>query len=347
MRRRELLATLTGLTSAALIGLPNAARGDTAPDIAALESLLSSPRSSDAVPVTVAELHRSLAIARAAFEQAHYRHLTDLLPALTASAAASRDASAGRDREQHATVLAHSYALVSELAVKLGEDAMAWVAADRAHTAAAESGDPGVITAASCQVAIAMRHHGHHDGAVSLLTRTALDLGADTGDPGPLVLASYGSLLCTAAYSSAQHGKRAAAIDLITEAEHAAARLPGPAGAATVAGVGFSGTSAAVYRIGIHTALGDSGTALAYARGVNQRLLPNPERGARYAIDTARAWHAHGRVDRAYEALCAAEHYAPEELRRPSVRTLVSSLLHSPGTTPDGLHQLAVRTEVR
>lgn len=144
----------------------------------------------------------------------------------------------------------------------------------------------------------------------------------------------------TAAYSSAQNGRRATAVELIAEAERAAARLP-------ATGAGFSATAVAVYRIGVHTALGDSGTALTSARGVDPHLLPSPERRARHCVDTARAWQAHGRVDRAYEALRATGHYAPEELRRPSVRALITGLLNATGRPPAGLHQLAQRAGVR
>ena len=49
---------------------------------------------------------------------------------------------------------------------------------------------------------IALRRHGHHDTATTLLTSTALDLGADSGDPAPELLATYGSLLCTASYTA-------------------------------------------------------------------------------------------------------------------------------------------------
>jgi hypothetical protein len=75
------------------------------------------------------------------------------------------------------------------------------------------------------------------------------------------------SPLCTAAYTSAQHGSRHQALDLITEAE-AAARM----GGARLQRTQFSSTNA-VYRIGIHTALGDPGTALDYARKIDLRSL--------------------------------------------------------------------------
>ncbi|MGH3720678.1 MAG: hypothetical protein ACRDRI_17890 [Pseudonocardiaceae bacterium] len=81
-------------------------------------------------------------------------------------------------------------------------------------------------------------------------------------------------------------------MELITEAEAAATRL----GGARVPRNPFSATNVAIYRIGVHTALGDAGTALGYARKIDLRGLPTPERQARFCLDTARAWHRFGGV---------------------------------------------------
>jgi hypothetical protein len=105
----------------------------------------------------------------------------------------------------------------------------------------------------------------------------------------------------------------------------------------------FSMTGVEVYQIGIHTALGDSAAALASARSVTQAELPTAERQARFCIDTARAWQLHGRPDQAYQALLVAERHAPEEIRRSSVRTLITTMAQGPGAQPYGLRQLAAR----
>lgn len=102
----------------------------------------------------------------------------------------------------------------------------------------------------------------------------------------------------------------------------------------------------AIYRIGVHTALGDAGTALTYARTIDLRSLPTPERQARFCLDTARAWDRYGNRAKCLTALQAAERCAPDELRRSSVRTLISSLLAAPGPTPAGLPELAARSGV-
>jgi hypothetical protein len=243
---------------------------------------------------------------------------------------------------QGSAALADAYVLVSELAEKAGEDGISWVAADRAVTAARGSGEPAMIAAASRAVAIAMRRLGHYNAATTLLTGTALSLDAGRGDPPVPVLAAYGSLLCTAAYASAQNGRRHQALDLVAEAAAAATRMPDRA----VTQTAFSPTGVEVYQIGICNALGESAAALTHARAVVQAQLPTPERRARFCIDTARAWHQHGRPDQAYQALLAAERHGPEEIRRASVRTLITAISQGPGPPPYGLRQLAGRAGV-
>jgi hypothetical protein len=281
-----------------------------------------------------------VAAAWQAFNACRYQALSAGLPGLVATAAASRaDAAPGAESAAASRALAGTYALVSELAVKAGDDGMSWVAADRALAAARDSGDPATIAAASRAVAIAMRRAGHYDAATTMLTRTALSLDADHGAPPVPVLAAYGSLLCTAAYSSAQHGQRHQALDLIAEAGAAAARMPD--GATTRPA--FSATGVEVYQIGIYNALGDSAAALTHARSVTQARLVTPERRAKFLVDTARAWQQHGRPDQACRALLAAERNAPEEIRRASVRTLITVIAQATGPRPAGLRELASR----
>jgi hypothetical protein len=216
---------------------------------------------------------------------------------------------------------------------------LSWVTAERARSAAQLSGDPASIAEAARMASIALRRHKYHDTATDLLTSTALDLGADGGNPRPEQLAAYGALLCTAAYTAAQHDKRHQALELIDEAESAALRL----GGVHVPGSAFSATNTAIYRIGVHTALGDPGTALDHARKVALRGIPTPERQARFCVDTARAWQRFGSPANSVKALQVAERCAPEELRRSSVRDMVTTLLDAPGPTPDGLPELAAR----
>ena len=70
-------------------------------------------------------------------------------------------------------------------------------------------------------------------------------------------------------------------------------------GSARVPHTPFNATNATIYHIGVHTALGDPGTALAYARTIDLRTVPTPERQARFCLDTARAWNRFGNTSAA------------------------------------------------
>jgi transcriptional regulator with XRE-family HTH domain len=339
VQRRQLLAGLVAVTGAALLGhldRPTAAAGSPAQRQFA-ELVPTLDRAGQ--PASVSFLRTQLAAAHATFDHCRYHDLVVSLPEVITAAQTSLTGVRGQRHEQTAAVLADSYSLAADLCTRLHDDALSWVCAERARSAAQLSGDPASIAEAARMASIALRRHGHHDTATTLLTTTALDLGADSGDPHADQLAAYGALLCTASYTAAQNHHRHQALELISEAESAAARL----GGARTPGTAFSATNTAIYRIGIHTVLGDPGTALDHARTVDLRTLPTPERQARFCVDTARAWQRFGSVTHCVNALEAAERCAPEELHRSSIRSLILDLLESPGPTPPGLRELATR----
>ncbi|MGH3696263.1 MAG: helix-turn-helix domain-containing protein [Pseudonocardiaceae bacterium] len=337
MRRRQALAGFVGVTSTTLLGgLARPLGAHIKPN---LQNLLADESGHATQPVEAQVLRNWLATAHATFDACRYHELAMTLPEMIATAQVSLAGTAGQQHEQIAALLAGAYSLASNLCSRLHDDALAWVTAERARSAAEASGDLARIAEAARMASIALRRHGHHDTATTLLTTTALHLGASSGDPAPELLATYGSLLCTASYTAAQHGNRSTALELITEAETAGARL----GEARVPHNPFSTTNVAIYQIGVHTALGDAPTALDHARKIDLRTVPTPERQARFCLDTARAWHRFGNPGNCFQALQIANQCAPEELRRPSVRSLVSSLVNGPGPTPPGLRELAAR----
>ncbi|MFD5626999.1 hypothetical protein [Streptomyces sp. NPDC127072] len=99
----------------------------------------------------------------------------------------------------------------------------------------------------------------------------------------------------------------------------------------------------ALYRIGIHNALGTPDEGIAYARTISPAQLPTAERRARFYTDTARMWHRLDDPRRTYTALRGIEQQAPEEARRPSARALTASLVYSSARLP-GLKEYAIRT---
>ncbi|SDT74544.1 helix-turn-helix domain-containing protein [Actinoplanes derwentensis] len=341
MRRRTFLAGAgaAALTTVASSSLPATAAEQGQPR---LDQLLISTHL-PAEPLTIDQATASVRAADRAYRDARYSIVIAGLPALIAGLHATAAASTGQIRDRVTALLSHAYQVASSAATKHGDDAIALTMADRGRTAAVSSGDQAAITAATHVLAITMRRDGHHTAALDLLTGTAEQLDILHATPVPVTLAAYGNLMCTAAYTAAQAGNPGAADTYIREAGAAADQLDNhpPAGL-----IPFTATTVAMYRISVHTTLGETGTALQHAASINPALLPTPERHGRYLVDTARAWSAHGRADKAAHAVLAAYRHAPQEVDRTSVRDLVTTLLHSPTPTPAALRNLATRIGV-
>ncbi|MGH3925438.1 MAG: hypothetical protein ACRDTT_21710, partial [Pseudonocardiaceae bacterium] len=212
VRRRRALTGLVGVTGATLLGIPDHAGGR---DDSMLR-LLSSAPAATAAHLSVQELRGALAAARSLFQRCRYADLADTLPDLILTTQLSREEAVDHQYEELSALLADAYSLASELCTRLHDYPLAWVTADRARFAAQASGHAVSVAEAARMASIAMRKHGHHDAAITLLTTTALNLSAATGSPQPDLLGTYGSLLCTAAYTAAQHGSRTHALELIS-----------------------------------------------------------------------------------------------------------------------------------
>ena len=334
MRRRELLtgALAAGATAVAGAAPAGAASGPFDPAAGLEDALFRLPASA---PVPTARLVQQTAAARADFCAARYASLGRALPGLLAAASATRDASNGRAREQASVVLARAYVLAAELALKQHNDA-AWVAADRALTAARASGHPVPIGESSRVVAITMRRSGRSPAAVRLLTQEAADLDVGQSPTG----AVRTTLLLTAAYTAASGRDRATALGLLDEAQEETERHRAVPGLFTV---DISRTQVDVYRIGVLNALGTPDEGVKVVEKLNIDSMPTAERRARAWTDTARMWHALGDQPQTFAALRKVEQEAPQEARRPALRALTADLLHTPARVP-GVREFAART---
>lgn len=189
---------------------------------------------------------------------------------------------------------------------------------------AALSGSPIATAAAARCLGIVLRHEGRQQIAdrVTLEATTRLEA---TGLVTLAQSAAYAQMLCTCAYNAAQAADRDRALELIAEAERAAARLPDH----PIAGQPFTVTHAQVilYHVGVHWSLGDAGAALHAGRGLHPGQFPTPERRGRLHTDLARAWWQWGKPEQAARALLAAHRQAPAEVRdRPSILAIVADL---------------------
>lgn len=344
VRRRELLTGAAGLAAASTLGLPSAAHAAASSPTGALEDLLYGHGLDSAAPASLAALRSATMKAHGLFQAARYDQLATELPRLMATATATRDHVEGDERLAVEALLADAYIVASGFMLKLNDDQLGWVMADRAAQAATACGDALVAADAHRNVAMVMRRTGRSEKAHALLIATADDI-APTGNVSLERLALYGTLLQTAAYTAAVDGDRAQAGELIREAREAAIRLDRDANYRHTA---FGPTNVALYQVSIAQVLGDNGMAIACAKTINPASILTAERRGRYWIDVARAWHQWGKPEQCYQALRSAERAAPAEVRyRPPVRRMAQELLRvDRRRTLPGLRDFADRVGV-
>ncbi|MFE6273947.1 helix-turn-helix domain-containing protein [Streptomyces goshikiensis] len=338
--RRNVMTGALGIGAALITGTGSVEAAPPGPPEEPLTRALFEPPT--AAPVPLPRLGADLDAAREDFTTARYTLLGRKLPHLISAAEATRDAATGHERERANAVVARAYVLASEVAAK-GHSEVAMVAADRALLAARASGDPAPLSDAARAVAITMRRAGQGRLAVDFLTRTALTLGTERGMSQADALAARTCLLLTAAYTAAAGKRRSSALDLLDEAEETAARIPRDGRPLGLFVIAASPAECAMYRISTYNALGTPDDGITHARGVVMADVATAERRARYWTDAARMWQAVGDPERAYRALRAVEHEAPEEVRRPALRSLTADLLYGSHNLP-GIREFAQRT---
>ena len=326
VRRRELLAGAAGLAGAAALGRPGAPRNQAPADPASSLADLLYGAGGAVEPVAVPALRVATATARADFQAARYDRLTAALARLIATATATRDHADGDQRAAASTLLADAYITAASFMIKLNDDPLAWTVADRALQAAQAGHDPLTLADSRRAVATVMRRTGRRTRARELLISAAADI-EPRGHATPGQLSMYGTLLEVAAYTTAVDGSRAAATELLEEAQATATRLGRDANYRFTA---FGPSNVALYQVSIAQVLGDSGTAIEHAKTLRPSAILTAERRGRYWIDVARAYHQWGKPGPCYHALLSAERAAPAEVRyRPPVHQITEDLLRA------------------
>ena len=338
MRRRQLLANLglaaAGAVSAQATG-PSPASVSATGDAGLADILISRVR--DAMlglapgpsGVSAGELRTGLASALSDFHHCRYARLAGRLPRLIS---AGHLLTADNDTTETSALLAGIYTLTTRMLIKLDEQQLGWMAADRAKVLAVGSGDPLTGGEAARNLAILARKAGWHTQAMSIALTAAASSGLRGGDPR--LAAERGLLIQSAAYTAARAGDRDGMRELTGEAM-AIARLSG-AVLLRDHGGGFTPATVGLHRISAENYAGDPGAAVAAAARVPPASLPTTERRARYWTDTARAYEMRGRREESIQALLAAEHEAPQDTHaRPTIRDLIRSLLITGRTSPE------------
>ncbi|WP_436978412.1 XRE family transcriptional regulator [Streptomyces sp. enrichment culture] len=334
MKRRKFLSgTAAAMTAAAIPTAGTPAHADEAQLGEVLVARLRDAMLGLGTPAYTAEpqhLAAELDHAHRDYRTGGYAGLAIRLPRLLATAHAAPGA------DHH--LLGRAYLLTTRLLIKLDEQQLGWMAADRARQLATATADPLVVAEAARQLAVLARKAQWHDQALTLALTAADAPGLrEAGQPG---IALRGLLLQSAAYTAAWQGNAAGMRELTAEAAAIAADL----GATHhLDAGGFNPATVQLHLVSAENSAGDPSRALAAAQAVDPAALPSAERRARLHTDVAHAHHKWGHRDACITSLLAAERCAPQETHaRPAVRALVAGLLLSGRTTPD-LRGLATR----
>jgi len=260
--------------------------------------------------------------ARRQYQQCRYSSLIPRLPGLLGDLDAACQCLDGEDQLRAFTLSADVHHVAAGLLLKLDDRSLA---ADRSMRAALASQDPVTIGASARIITHTLMDGGHLAAAITTASGHAQRLDHDIPAHTPDSLSVYGSLLLRGAVAAAQHDNPATAYELLAEADAAAKRL-GTDG--NLRWTAFGPVNARQHRVNIAVTLGDAGTAVDVARGIDLSAITVTERKASLLIDTARAFLQWGQHEKACIALRAARQIAPEEVtRRPSVHRLVRDLI--------------------
>ncbi|MBQ0906762.1 helix-turn-helix domain-containing protein [Micromonospora sp. U21] len=290
-------------------------------------------------PSSVRDLDHQVGYAWTAYRNGHHLQVLRMVPDLLGDS--RRVCHAQAAEASAADLLVRVHRLAAQVLVKLGESNLAWLAADRAMTAAA--GDPRRVGLAAISLAQALRalRRGRLAMTAALIAVHQLDPAPSRERP-PEEVALTGTLLIEAALAAAACGDVAAA-DLTVRAAHLAS-VYGDQHHRDDDGIGFGPTAVELARAITALSVGDHHRAIAIHRRATSaevwQRLPAEHRAA-HLIDVTRAHLDLGDARAAGRALVTADGIAPAEVRiRPAARAALTAVLRA-GPTPADVARLA------
>ncbi|MEV4167917.1 helix-turn-helix domain-containing protein [Nonomuraea fuscirosea] len=272
--------------------------------------------------------------------QSRYVELTELLRGLVPTLEnAVRSAPAERQAELF-ELLAVTYQACSASLAKLGEPEAAWIAADRAISAAERAGNPLMMAAGAFRLGFVFLGARHFD-QVEETARTAAEALWFLTDQGNVeAMSLWGGLTLQRAVAASRLNQADVAYEHLSRAREMATRV----------GEGrndynteFGPANVALHEVAVAVEVGDAGHALRVGTAVDASTL-SAERRARLAVDLARAHAQRRQVDEAVARLLEAENVTPEQIRNHRVvRQLVSDLVSMQDPASSELRELAER----
>ncbi|GDY34025.1 helix-turn-helix domain-containing protein [Gandjariella thermophila] len=255
--------------------------------------------------------------------RADYASQGEILPDLLAELHATYVREPARRRDA-LTGLMYAYYAATCTTKNLGADGFPLVAARHARTVAEELAVPEWLGFAAYLRAYATGQQGRAY-QYARCVRTIDQLSAHFDDPN--VLQAAGMLHLSAALASAAQGQASETTTHLAEASDLATRVPEHA--ANFGYLYFTLDNVGIWRVGLHTELGDAGRVTELARDVHPETIPAQDRQGVFYADLGRALACDPQTrEQSVQALLQAERIAPQLIRnKPLIRETVSGLL--------------------
>jgi transcriptional regulator with XRE-family HTH domain len=251
--------------------------------------------------------------------------LGGVLPGLLSDASALHRVAT--ERRSAARNLSGAYQITRQWLHHIPDGELAWVAAERAMSAAREADDPHLIALGAWALSASYRRAGQQDEATRLCLAAADELKAriSPDNPDKQLLADYGMLHLAAAVSAAQSDEDGRAWALHRVADEAARTL----GAHYDPWTAFGRGNVDIHGLAINAELGRPDDVVEYASRLHIDNVPSVERRTAALINTARGFVRRGEDESAALVLLDAEKISRDELRDSTlVREMLRELLY-------------------
>lgn len=293
---------------------------------------------SDAKPVDVEQLGSQVAQVWEFAHDSRYEQVSHLLDRLIPELEYAVRKTTGMDRQRVCAAKARAYHAAAGVLAKMGEIAAAWVAVDRAITAAEDADDPLLMAEGAFRLAIIFQGARRFDLAKRTAESAANALGRLVDADEPEAVALCGALWLQLAVASARTNDGEQAYAYLDRAREAADQLGTDR---TDYNTEFGPTNVLLHEVNVAVELGDAGHALRVAAKVDASRL-SPERQTRLLIDVARAHAQRRQPQSVVSTLRQAYQIAPEQIQtHPVVRELIEDLLRTDQGSTSGLLELA------
>lgn len=258
-------------------------------------------------------LQHRIRAAHRLYQAARYEEAGRLLPALIAETeTAGRAADPGDPGlcRQRTNVYDTTAALLS----RVGERGLAWVAADRAISAAEQSGQPLLIALGAYRMAYILTSRKRADDALGLATAAAAAIARLRPPPVPEQLSIYGGLHLAAANAAAARYDAALSASLLSTAGRIAGQLGRDA---NFLGTAFGPVNVAIHKMSASARLGDWTAVLKIGESLDAAAMPAGLIGRRTQVklDLARAYAMRRQDSAAVNTLLSAEQLSPQLVR--------------------------------